>query len=89
MIKLQAAMGAGAILFVLLIIFLITGVPILTAILMKLMWRIAGKKDFIKNRKPYYKDPLIYFPVLICSIIIFTCVFYYLMIYMMSDIVFL
>jgi hypothetical protein len=77
MILLQAAMAAGAILFVFLLIFLIIGVPILTGIAMKILWRILGKEDFIKNKKPYYKDPLLYFPSMIGSIVILVLIFYF------------
>jgi hypothetical protein len=75
MILLQAAMGAGMILFVFLLIFLIFGVPLLTGILMKMLWRILGKEGFIKNKKAYYKDPLLYYPCLICSIIILVFIY--------------
>jgi hypothetical protein len=82
MILLQAAMAAGAILFVFLLILLMIGVPILTGIAMKIFWRILGKKDFIINKKPYYKDPLLYFPCLFCSIAILTLAFYRLILLM-------
>jgi hypothetical protein len=82
MILLQAAMVAGAILFVFLLIFLIIGVPILTGIAMRILWKILGKKDFITNKKPYYKDPLMYFPCLICSVAILTFAFYQLVLFM-------
>jgi hypothetical protein len=76
MIVLQAAMAAGAIFFVLLGIFLLIGVPILTGLFMKMLWIILGRQDFIKDKKPYYKDPLLYFPCLIGSIIILVVIFY-------------
>jgi hypothetical protein len=82
MILLQAAMAAGAIFFVILLIVLIIGVPLLTGIAMKILWRTLGKGDFIINKKPYYKDPLLYFPCLICSIIILTFAFYRLILLM-------
>lgn len=79
MIVLQAAMAAGAIFFVFLVIFLLIGVPILTRLFMKILWRVLGREDFIKDNKPYYKDPLLYFPCLICSIIILVVIFYFLL----------
>jgi hypothetical protein len=81
-IFLQAAMAAGAILFVFLLIVLIIGVPILTGIAMRILWRTLGKKDLITNKKPYYKDLLLFFPCLIGSIIFLTFAFYRLILLM-------
>ena len=79
LILLQAAMAAGAVLFVLLGIFLLIGAPILTGLFMKILWKILGKEDFIKDNKPYHTDPLLYFPCLIGSISILVFIFYFLL----------
>ena len=76
MVLLQAAMLAGAILFICLGLFLIIGAPILTGLCMRTLWTIRKKRDFIDTKKPYYKDPLFYFPCLIFSIAVLTFFFY-------------
>jgi hypothetical protein len=52
--------------------------PIILGIFMKFAWRNQGKQDYIKNKMPYYKDPLLFFPLLILSITI-ACIFFYLL----------
>lgn len=76
MILLQANMLFGATLLTFFGIFLLFGIPILTGISMKLIWRISGKIDYIKQNTPYYKDPFTFSLSLIYSIIILS-VFYY------------
>jgi len=79
MILLQAAMAAGVfILYIGLPVFLLLMTPIILGIFMRFAWRKQGKQDYIKNKMPYYKDPLLFFPLLILSIII-ACIFFYLL----------
>jgi hypothetical protein len=79
MILLQAEMAAGIFLFFIgLPVFLLLVTPILLGILMRFAWRRRGKQEYIKNKMPYYKDPLLFFPLLILSMII-ACIFFYLL----------
>ena len=74
---LQGATGVGVILFnILAIIVIIIGSMFLTGFLMRIYWRLIGRKQYIIENKPYYKDP---FPFLICaclSIVIVTSFLY-------------
>ena len=79
MILLQAAMAVGLFLFyIALPVFLLIVTPILLGIFMRFVWRRQGKQEHIKNKLPYYKDPLLFFPLLILSMII-SCIFFYLL----------
>jgi hypothetical protein len=57
------AVGYGSIFYILLIIILIIGLPLLTGLFMKIYWKLIGKRENIIDRKPYYKEPL---PFIIC-----------------------
>lgn len=79
MILLQAEVAAGMFLFyIALPVFVLTVTPILVGIFMRIVWRRQGKQEYIKNKMPYYKDPLLFFPLLILSMII-ACIFFYLL----------
>ena len=84
MILLQAGIAAGMFPFyIALPIFLIVATPILLGILMRFAWRRRGKREYIKNKMPYYKDPLLFFPLLILSMII-ACVLFYLLLILLD-----
>ena len=76
MIILQASMIFGTLFLILFGVFLLIGIPLLTRFLMKTIWRILGKEDFLKNKTPYYKDPFLYFSILISSIIVLSLIYY-------------
>jgi hypothetical protein len=78
-ILLQAAIAAGFFLFILFGAFLLIVTPKLVGLLMKFIWRRQNKEDYLKNNTPYYKDPVLYFPCLILSIIILSYMFYLLL----------
>ena len=77
LIFLQAAMGASAVIVVLLVISLLIGVPFLSAFFMKTLWSILKKETFINNDSPYYKDPILYILSLIGSVAIVFVIFYF------------
>jgi hypothetical protein len=66
MVLLQAAMLGGFMLVAVFCIFLIVGTPLLTGLFMKVYWRVADKKQYIIDNKPYYKEPL---PFLVCVLL--------------------
>jgi len=76
MILLQAAIAAGFFLAIFFIIFLMIGVPLLVGTFMRWSWRVFKKVDYLRNNMPYYKDPVLFFPCLVVSIIILCCSFY-------------
>ncbi len=67
MILLQAVIAAGALALIFIALFMLIGTPVTAGILMKLIWRIQNKKDYIKNNMSYYEDPVRYVPCLIIS----------------------
>jgi uncharacterized membrane protein YidH (DUF202 family) len=69
-------MMAGLVLAIMLGIFLLIGVPILTSIFMKILWRNLGKAENLKNKKPYYKDPLLFIPCIVFSVSLLVIIFY-------------
>jgi len=74
---LQAAMLAGSLLlYVGLPVFVLITAPKFIAIVMRAIWRAQGKKAFIENRSPFYKDPIVYFPVLVLSLVVLSCLYY-------------
>jgi NADH:ubiquinone oxidoreductase subunit 5 (subunit L)/multisubunit Na+/H+ antiporter MnhA subunit len=77
LIFLQAAKGASEVIIVLLVIFLLIGVPILSGFFMKTLWSILKKETFINNDSPYYKDPILYILSLIGSVAIVFVIFYF------------
>lgn len=62
---------------ILLGLLLLIGVPILTTLLMRMYWRVAGKKD--ESKPHFYKDII---PLL--SIIIFSTIALLLLFYLLS-----
>ena len=88
MILLQAAIAAGMFLFyIALPVFLLLVTPIILGILMRFAWRRRGKQEYIQNKMPYYKDPILFFPLLILSIII-ACFFFYLLLILFDKLFF-
>jgi hypothetical protein len=79
-VLLQAAIGAGMLLFILFPLFLLLGISRLTGIFMKFIWRKRKKEEFLKNKVPYYKDPLWFFLSLLLSVLILGYLFYALLI---------
>ncbi len=80
MVLLQAAMAAGFILFICLGIFILIGVPFLTAISMKIFWRLSGKHENIKNKIAYYKDTFPFVISVLRSFVTVIMIFYFLII---------
>ena len=80
MILLQALSGTVALCYVILwvvfAVYFLIGVPKLTGFLMKIIWKTRGKEEYLKNKTPYYKDPLWFFPCLILSITVLCYIFY-------------
>jgi hypothetical protein len=76
MILLQAAIAAGFILILVLIIFLILGVIIFTPLLMKLYWKLSGNSENIIAKKPYHKDIVTFLSSIIISVVISISLFY-------------
>jgi hypothetical protein len=74
-VLLQAAIAAGMLLVIFLVLFAIVGIPIVSGILMKIIWTRVGKEDYVKSKAPYYKTPVIYFIVLIISAVIVFLIF--------------
>lgn len=72
---LQAAMMAGYMLFIGLCVFLIVGVPLLTALLMRSYWKIRARDQNDFDKQPFYKEPLPYLVSIIISIVILFGVF--------------
>lgn len=58
MIFLQAAIGAGMLLFMVFIVFIVVGVILFTSIFMKFFREITCNDVSIETKKPYYKDLL-------------------------------
>ena len=79
MILLQAAIAGGAVLLFLFGLFMLIGAPILTVLLMKIIRKILAKENLIQNKKPYFKNLLLYFLCLIFSIILLGLIFYLLL----------
>jgi hypothetical protein len=38
--------------------------------IMRQIWNAQGKRAFIEEKLPYYKDPIVYLPVLVISLVI-------------------
>ena len=88
MILLQAAMAAGMFLaYIVLPVFSLLVTRIVLGILMKFAWRKRGKWEYIQNKMPYYKDPILFFPLLILSIMI-ACFFFYLLLILFDKLFF-
>ena len=80
MILLQGAIAGSFIIVICFGFFLLVGVPILTSLLMKLYWRVAGKKEKIKSGKTYYKDFIPFISIIIFSMVALILLFYLLII---------
>lgn len=76
MILLQANMFPGAFILVIFGVFLLFGIPVLTGISMKILWRVSGKIHYIKENIPYHKDPIRFFPSLLYSIVTLSVIYY-------------
>ena len=76
MTLLQAAVGYGFIFYMILIIGLIIGTPLLVSLFMKVYWRIADKKQNIINKTPYYKDPLPFWASFVLAVLVLLGIFY-------------
>jgi len=73
---LQAAMGAGLlIVYVIYPIFLVIGTMATINWLMRLVWRMRNKQEYIQQKMPYYKDPWWFILCLIISIAVVTSIF--------------
>jgi hypothetical protein len=66
----QATLLAGYVLFWVFIILVIIGTLLLTPVIMKIHWRRLGKEELIRNKTPYYKDPVFYVLALILSLLV-------------------
>lgn len=73
-------MAAGLVLIVLFGAFLLIGMPLLIRVLMKFFWKIQDKKEYLKNKTPYYKDPLLFLTTIVLSLVILGYLFYLLLI---------
>jgi hypothetical protein len=83
---LQAALLAGwLLLYVGLPVFLLITLPKLIGLVMRFIWKKQNKKSFIENNIPYYKDPLIYIPVLALCLVVLSCLYYFTMMLLMSS----
>lgn len=80
MVILQAGIAGGFLIIILFGIYLLVGLPLLTGMFMKFVWRRLNKEKLITNNTPYYKDPIWFFPRLLLSIVILGYVFYLLLI---------
>lgn len=76
MILLQTSLVPGAFILVAFGVFLLFGIPVLTGISMKILWRVSGKIHYIKENIPYHKDPVRFFPSLIYSIFTLSIIYY-------------
>ena len=75
MFFLQAAMGAGIVLFVFFCIYMVIGIRILVPLFMRLLSKERKSSESQKSG-PYYARPFPYFISLIVSITILLAVFY-------------
>jgi len=88
MIFLQAEMAAGIFLvYIASPVFLLLVTPIILGVLMRFAWRRLGKQECVQNKMPYYKDPLLFFPLLVLSIVI-ACFFFYLLLILFDKLFF-
>ena len=80
MVLLQAAIGGSLVLFMVSGLFLLIGIPVLTTTLMKLYWRLAGKKNGNKNGNAFHKDILPFVSILVFTVTALLLVLYMLII---------
>jgi hypothetical protein len=76
MILLQAAIAAGFVLIIVLILFLFFGATIFTKLLMKLYWKLSGNGKYIIAKKPYHKNIIPFLLSIIISLLISVSLFY-------------
>jgi len=74
MILMQAAIAGGIVLAILLGLLLLIGVPVLVTLLMRLYWKVAGKKDSVKKKR--YKEIIPFISIVIFSIVALLLLFY-------------
>lgn len=82
MILLQAAFGTGLLLIGIFFVYLLIGTPLLSMLLMKMFWYASNQQEKIKNKIPYYKQPLPFAISIILALAILVFGFYLFMIWL-------
>ena len=83
----MAAIILYALFYIGLPVFLLITAPKLIGRNMRQIWNAQGKRAFIEEKLPYYKDPIVYLPVLVISLVILGG-FYCLLLFLLGNLLY-